>query len=212
MSEHPNDDEPESSTTEVYRVGEKRSVAEYANLDAEDESLARWKASLGISPATVTTSIGEPGDKRTVVILELALLFKEQTGTAKQPDVIIDLCKPDALSNLKKSPFVIFEDAEYRMRVKFRVQHDIISGLRYHQEVFRSLMRVDKTNQMMGSYGPNTKENPLYEKTFAEEKAPSGMIFRAKYTANGKFMDDDGKVHLQFDWAFEIVKAPSLKK
>jgi Rho GDP-dissociation inhibitor len=35
--------------TQGYRIGEKKSVAEYAQLDAEDESLARWKASLGIS-------------------------------------------------------------------------------------------------------------------------------------------------------------------
>lgn len=86
-----------------------------------------------------------------MVILELALLFREQPDVAKQPDVIIDLCKPDALSNLEKSPFVIFEDAEYCVRVKFRVQHDIISGLRYHQLVYRRGIRVDKTNQMMVS-------------------------------------------------------------
>ena len=35
--------------TQGYKVGEKKSVAEYAQLDAEDESLARWKASLGIT-------------------------------------------------------------------------------------------------------------------------------------------------------------------
>lgn len=36
--------------TEGYTPGAKKSVAEYAQLDAEDESLARWKASLGIAP------------------------------------------------------------------------------------------------------------------------------------------------------------------
>ena len=38
----------------MYHAGYKptavKSIDEYANLDAEDESLARWKASLGIVP------------------------------------------------------------------------------------------------------------------------------------------------------------------
>ena len=33
-----------------YKLGAKKTVDELANLDAEDESLARWKASLGIVP------------------------------------------------------------------------------------------------------------------------------------------------------------------
>ncbi|KAF8248914.1 rho guanidine dissociation inhibitor [Wilcoxina mikolae CBS 423.85] len=195
------DDELKPSTTEGYKVGEKKSVAEYAKLDAEDESLARWKASLGIGAAATTGSIGEPGDTRTVVILELALLIKGR------PDVVIDLDQPDAVKNLEKTPFTIKEGAEYRMRVKFRVQHEVISGLRYLQLVKRKKITVDKSDQMMGSYPPNTKENPFYEKTFAEEDAPSGMLYRGTYDALSKFMDDDQKEHLSFKWTFEIKKS-----
>jgi Rho GDP-dissociation inhibitor len=46
------------SETEGYKPGEKKSVAEYAQLDAEDESLARWKASLGIAANQATA--GDP--------------------------------------------------------------------------------------------------------------------------------------------------------
>jgi Rho GDP-dissociation inhibitor len=82
------------STFFRYKVGEKKSVAEYAKLgqfpcqhvsaksptnqcttqitDAEDESLARWKASLGIG-ATTTSSISEPGDNRTVYLRSVAM-------------------------------------------------------------------------------------------------------------------------------------------
>ena len=35
---------------EGYKVGAAKTLDEYANLDKEDESLARWKASLGIVP------------------------------------------------------------------------------------------------------------------------------------------------------------------
>lgn len=44
--------------TEGYKPGAKKSVAEYAQLDAEDESLARWKASLGIGAGQSAT--GDP--------------------------------------------------------------------------------------------------------------------------------------------------------
>lgn len=46
------DDELATTTTAGYKVGEKKSLAEYSQLDAEDESLARWKASLGIGAST----------------------------------------------------------------------------------------------------------------------------------------------------------------
>ena len=35
-----------------YKPAPAKSASEYAQLDAEDESLARWKASLGIAPGT----------------------------------------------------------------------------------------------------------------------------------------------------------------
>lgn len=39
-----------------YKPGVAKTAEEYAKLDAEDESLARWKASLGIVPGT---NVGE---------------------------------------------------------------------------------------------------------------------------------------------------------
>lgn len=41
----------------------------------------------------------------------------------------------------------------------------------------------------------------------AEEEAPSGIIYRGKYEATSRFMDDDKKVHLEFKWGFEIKKS-----
>lgn len=50
---------------------------------------------------------------------------------------------------LKKNPFVIKEGSSYHMRVKFRVQHEVISGLRYLQLVKRKGIKVDKSDEMM---------------------------------------------------------------
>jgi hypothetical protein len=44
--------------TAGYAPGAKKSLAEYAQLDAEDESLARWKASLGIQAGAAGVPMG----------------------------------------------------------------------------------------------------------------------------------------------------------
>ena len=41
-----------------YKPTAAKTVDEYNNLDAEDESLARWKASLGLGAKAVTTATG----------------------------------------------------------------------------------------------------------------------------------------------------------
>ncbi|KAF8421645.1 rho guanidine dissociation inhibitor [Tirmania nivea] len=198
MADH--DDDLVPSRAEGYKLGEKKTVDEYAKLDAEDEALNRWKASLGIGAGSGTT-IGDPNDKRPVVILQLAL---EVDG---RPDVVIDLEQPGAVEALTSKPFTIKEGAQYSMRVKFRVQHEVISGLRYLQRVKRKGMQVDKSEEMMGSFAPNTHSNPVYEKRFAKEEAPSGMLFRGHYEVLSRFMDDDRRNYLEFNWSFDIKKS-----
>lgn len=46
------------SQTAGYKVTELKSVDEYKNLDANDESLNRWKASLGLGVAAVAAGSG----------------------------------------------------------------------------------------------------------------------------------------------------------
>jgi Rho GDP-dissociation inhibitor len=42
--------------------------------------------------------------------------------------------------------------------------------------------------------------------TVQKEEAPSGMLARDRYSAVSKFVDDDNKTHLQFEWSFTIAK------
>ncbi|KAJ1973375.1 rho GDP dissociation inhibitor, partial [Dimargaris xerosporica] len=144
------DDELVPTQTEGYKVGEKKTIEQYQQLDANDESLNRWKQSLGLGQSS-----GPVADKRQVVIHSLAL---EVSG---RPDVVMDLSTPVAIEKLKASPIVIKEGIEYRLKVKFRVQHDVISGLKFLQVVKRKGIPVDRTQEMIGSYGPSEQ---FYEK------------------------------------------------
>ena len=91
------------------------------------------------------------------------------------------------------------------MKTTFKVQHQILSGMKYVQ-VVKKMGLSNKSQEMLGSYGPNTKEKPVYEKKFEQETAPSGMIARGHYNAVSRFVDDDDQTHLKFEWSFDIKK------
>ncbi|MCJ1423523.1 hypothetical protein MMC29_001407 [Sticta canariensis] len=187
-----------ATTTAGFKVGEKKTLEEYTKLDQEDDSLNRWKASLGISNSPALPV--DPSDTRRCIIRSLGL---EVEG---RPDIIIDLTAPGELEKLKSRPFTIKEGAKFRMKAVFKVQHDVLSGLKYLQVVKRNGLRVGKDEEMIGSYPPNTEEKPTYEKKFAQDDAPSGMMARGHYNAISKFTDDDGHTHLKFEWSFDITK------
>lgn len=191
------EDELAPSNTEGFKVGEKKTVEEYQKLDENDESLRRWKESLGIGSGK---DISDPNDPRTVVILSLAL---EVEG---RDDIVVDLQTPAALERLKHTPFTIKEGARYRMKVKFRVQRQVLSGMKYLQAIKRKGIRIAKEEEMIGSYPPSTTENPSYEAKFATGEAPTGMMARGHYDAVSKFIDDDKVTHLMFEWSFDIKK------
>jgi Rho GDP-dissociation inhibitor len=80
-----------------------------------------------------------------------------------RPDIIIDLSQPGAVDTLKSKPFTIKENAEFRMKVSFRVQHQVLSGMKYLQ-VVKKMGISSKVQEMIGSYAPSTEETPVYEK------------------------------------------------
>ncbi|KAI9836593.1 MAG: hypothetical protein M1819_001225 [Sarea resinae] len=196
MASHAEDDLAPSKT-EGYKLGEKKTVAEYQQLDQNDESLRRWKESLGIGAGQ---AIADASDPRKCIITALAL---EVDG---RPDIVVDLSSPGAAEALKSKPFTIKEGAKFRMKATFKVQHDVLSGLKYLQVLKRGGIRIGKDEEMIGSYPPNPTDKPTYEKKFATEEAPSGMMARGHYNAISKFIDDDDNTHLKFEWSFDIKK------
>ncbi|RKF64053.1 Rho GDP-dissociation inhibitor [Erysiphe neolycopersici] len=182
--------------TEGFKVGEKKTIDEYQKLDADDEAMQRYKKSLGLGDK----DISDPNDSRQCIILSLTMDSK-----GREP-VTINLSEKGSEKTLKDKPFKIKEGTKFSMTAKFKVQHEILSGLHYVQIIKRKGVRVSKDQEMIGSYAPCTDKNPFYTKRFAEEDAPSGLLARGHYTATSTFIDDDNKVHLKFEWAFDISK------
>ncbi|RYP73862.1 hypothetical protein DL769_004128 [Monosporascus sp. CRB-8-3] len=176
---------------------EKHILPNKKTLDENDESLQRYKQSLGLGGGK---DLSDPNDPRVCIIQSLTM---ESPG---RDPVTIDLSKPGSEQTLKDKPFKIKEGSKFTMVATFKVQHEILSGLQYVQVVKRKGLKVGKDSEMLGSYAPNTDKQPLYTKRFQEEDAPSGMLARGHYNAISSFVDDDKKTHLQFEWSFDISK------
>ncbi|SCU91987.1 LADA_0F13476g1_1 [Lachancea dasiensis] len=182
-----------------YKVAAKKTLAEYQNLDAEDESLAKWKESLGLSANTLPLEF--PGDQRKVMILKIQLLVNTE-----QNPVTFDLTNEKTIKELATVRHKIKESSAFKLKITFKVQHEIITGLRYVQYVKKAGIAVDKIDDHLGSYAPNTTTKPFYEVELPESEAPSGFFARGSYSAVSKFIDDDKTNHLTLNWGVEIVK------
>ncbi|KDR83574.1 hypothetical protein GALMADRAFT_219395 [Galerina marginata CBS 339.88] len=195
MSTHDDQDDLKPTFTPGYKPGAAKSADEYAKLDAEDESLARWKASLGIVPGTSTGAAGGP--KVTVLTLELA----SPTLPAGK-EIVFDLKDTARLADTKKNPIIIKEGVEYNVRITFKVNHSIISA----SPPYLISRPFDKMEQMLGSYGPSTDGKP-YTKNFDPEESPSGMVARSgTYNVRSRVVDDDGEVYADWEWYFKLAK------
>ncbi|XP_035694868.1 rho GDP-dissociation inhibitor 1-like [Branchiostoma floridae] len=182
-------EEPEE--TPGYKTPAMKSLDEIKTLDAEDESLNKYKNQLGLQDVYAPED-----DPARVRVLKMALVV------ADRPDVELDLTGAD-LSTLKDKPFVIKEGVEYRMKIIFRCQHEIVTGLKYLQNTTRKGIPVDKTKVMVGSYPPRKDEHSYMTPV---EEAPSGMVARGHYKVHSVFTDDDKNKYLEWNWAFDIKK------
>merc|ERR1712137_1543476 len=168
-------------------------------MDAEDESLRKYKEAL---LGKMDDFAAPSDDPRKVVIQSMVILFEDR------PDGPLEfkLGSESELAALKKTNIVFKEGCNYKIQVNFRVQHEIVSGLKYLNQVCRKGIRAVKEEEMLGSFGPQ-KDN--HQVTFPKQgwdQAPKSTLARGTYTAKSKFTDDDKQVHMQYEYTFHIKK------
>jgi Rho GDP-dissociation inhibitor len=192
--EHTHGDEDAAGETPGYQPPAPKTVEEILKSDADDESLRKYKESLLGTSNPVGLEVF-PNDPRRVIVTKLGLVVDGRT------DVELDLTGD--LEKMKNSSFVIQEGCHYQLKIYFYVQREIVTGLKYVQESYRVGVRVDKSNFMVGSYGPKSE---LQSFTTPKEEAPTGMIARGTYHIKSLFTDDDKNEHLKWEWKLEIKK------
>eukprot|EP00118_Oscarella_pearsei_P024494 m.306179 g.306179 ORF g.306179 m.306179 type:complete len:202 (+) comp41024_c0_seq1:203-808(+) len=178
--------------TPGYKAPAQKSLEEIQQLDADDESLVRYKQTLlGNLEAAAKERTGPN------VVVEKLRMLPTGEGDPKEMDLTGDLSK------LKLHPIVIKEGCEYRIEIQFKVNYEIVSGLKYVQKTSKAGLTVDSTKHMVGSYGPREES---YKYVTPVEEAPKGMMARMKYKVKSLFTDDDKNIYKQWEWSSEIKK------
>ncbi|KAI9142791.1 RHO protein GDP dissociation inhibitor, partial [Paraphysoderma sedebokerense] len=171
----------------------KKTIDELRNLDANDESLKKWKQSLGI----MTVPAGPKGEPQKVVITSFAI------AVHGKPDTVLDISSKEKIESLKNRVIVVKEGINYDLKINFRIQHDIALGLQYNQIIQKDGEQVDTMEQMIGSYAPRSQP---YNFTISMNSVPSGPENYGIYQINSKFFDDDKATHLEFSWQVRISR------
>lgn len=174
-----------------YNPPAQKSLEEIQELDKDDESLVKYKQTLlGTLPITTDPSVPN------VQVTRLALLCDE----APAP-MTMDLTGD--LQALRERTFVLKEGVTYRLKIDFKVNREIVAGLRYHHVIQRQGINVSKATHMVGSYGPKAEEHEFVSPV---DEAPKGMMLRGHYVVHSRFIDDDKNVYLEWEWTLDIKK------
>ncbi|XP_008066094.1 rho GDP-dissociation inhibitor 3 [Carlito syrichta] len=174
-----------------YQAPGRKSILEIQQLDADDESLATYKRVL-LGPPPPVVDPGLPN----VQVMRLTLVSEQ----APEP-ITMDLTGD--LAALKNQVFVLKEGVDYKVKITFKVNREIVSGLKCLHHTYRRGLRVDKAVCMVGSYGPCAQE---YEFVTPVEEVPRGTLVRGTYVVTSLFTDDDRTDHLSWEWGLLICR------
>ncbi|KAI2585690.1 ARHGDIA isoform 5, partial [Pan troglodytes] len=119
-----------------YKPPAQKSIQEIQELDKDDESLRKYKEAL-LGRVAVSADPNVPN----VVVTGLTLVCSSAPGP-------LELDLTGDLESFKKQSFVLKEGVEYRIKISFRVNREIVSGMKYIQHTYRKGVKIDKTDYM----------------------------------------------------------------
>ncbi|XP_078218630.1 rho GDP-dissociation inhibitor 1-like isoform X1 [Callithrix jacchus] len=144
-----------------YKPPAQKSIQEIQELDKDDKSLQKYKEAL-----LGRVAVSADPNVLNIVVTGLTLVCSLAPGP-------LELDLTGDLESFKKQSFVPKEGVEYQIKISFRVNREIVSGMKYIQHTYRKGIKIDKTDYMVGSYGPQAEE---YEFLTPVEEAPKGPI------------------------------------
>jgi len=166
--------------------------------EAKDEDMRKYLLSLGLDPNYVPPQ----NDPRRVVVSKLEIIFKERPANP----AVLTFATAEDIKNAKDTVLVMKEGCEFKIRVHFRVQHNVVLGLRLNNQVKKIGATLAKDVEMLGTYPPKNEFAHVDLPRTEWNEAESGMLARGEYTAKMDFVDDDNKTHLSFDYKIKVAK------
>lgn len=74
-------------------------------------------------------------DPRRVVIKELRIHIEGR------PDIVYTLETKEQVAKLKDTPFTLKEGCRYKTSIKFKVQHELVTGLKHVNTVYKKIIK-----------------------------------------------------------------------
>ncbi|KAK1348681.1 Rho GDP-dissociation inhibitor 1 [Heracleum sosnowskyi] len=185
------EDDQDEEDDASFELGPQYTLKEQLEKDKDDESLRRWKEQL--LGAVDVNNVGESADPE-VKIISLFIL------SPGRPDIVLPIPEDGKLKGLW---FTLKEGSPYSLRFSFQVSNNIVVGLRYTNNVWKTGVKVDSEKLMLGTFSPQPE---TYTFDVPEETTPSGYFARGQYSAKSKFVDDDNKCYLEIRYTFDIRK------
>lgn len=104
----------------------------------------------------------------------------------------------------KLQEYVLKQKSAVQMRIVFKVHNDIVQGLKYCCVVKKAGFVVEKNEEVLGTFAPIPSKE--YSFDLIPEETPGGILYRGEYRGKSMFIDNDGNVHMQFEYTFNIKK------
>ncbi|TKS91717.1 Rho GDP-dissociation inhibitor 1 [Collichthys lucidus] len=183
-------EEEEDERNLNYKPPVQKSLEEIQELDKDDESLVKYKQTL--LGQVLRADLSVPN----VQVTRMTLLCDEAPGP-----LTMDLTGD--LQALKEKSLALKEGVTYRLKIDYKVNREIVAGLRYHHVINIKGVHIGKVSYMVGSYAPKAEE---YEFVFPDDEAPRGLMSRGSYAIRSRFTDDDKNVYLDWEWKLDVKK------
>ncbi|KAK4439420.1 Rho GDP-dissociation inhibitor 1 [Sesamum alatum] len=185
------EDEEDEDTESKIELGPQCTLKELSEKDKDDESLRRWKEQL--LGSVDINSVGE-------TLYPDVKIFSLAIKSPGRDDIVLPIPED---GNPKTPWFTLKEGSRYSLEFTFQVSNNIVSGLKYKNNVWKTGIKVDNTKEMIGTFSPQPEP---YKHEMPEETTPSGMFARGTYSAKTQFLDDDNRCYLELNYTFEIKK------
>ncbi|KAL5284266.1 ARHGDIA family protein [Megaselia abdita] len=117
----------EHHENEDYVPPPQKTIEELVAADQDDESLRRYKETL-LGMAHQDKIVFDASNPKSVIVKKLSLLVDSR------PEMELDLSDVDSL---KKQVITIKEGIQYKVKIDFIVQREIVHGLKYVQKTSR---------------------------------------------------------------------------
>lgn len=108
-------------------------------LNTTAQSLIEWCAVYSLVP--------DPDDPRHLILECITLLPVDHSPIVLDP----------ADKNLKDKPYRLKEGCQFQIQLRFYIQHELVSGLKFVNSIYRMKVRVDRDITVIGSYAPKTE-------------------------------------------------------